>query len=107
MAQGVSTALTNNGVPFMYVDHNVRNSLRYFYAVVAFDVNSVASGPSSLESQRKTKAVTPVRDPLNAQSTGTSVVNLSGRNGPLTTSTVPTIDRARASSAARSRRPAR
>ena len=60
VGQGVTTNLVNGGIPFLFVDHGVRNSLRYFYAVSAFDVNSVASGPSSLESQRKTKAVTPM-----------------------------------------------
>jgi hypothetical protein len=52
-------ALTDNGVPFAYVDREVRNGFRYFYAVTAFDVNSVASGPSSLESPLTTKQATP------------------------------------------------
>ena len=59
VAQGASFTLSNNGVPFVFVDHGVRNSLRYFYTVTAFDVNSLVSGPSSLESARVTKAVTP------------------------------------------------
>jgi hypothetical protein len=59
LAQGVTTTLANTGVPFVFIDQNVRNSLRYFYAVTAFDVNSAVSGPSSLESARVTKAVTP------------------------------------------------
>ena len=54
-----ATTLANNGVPFVFVDRGVRNSLRYFYTVTAFDVNSLVSGPSSLESARVTKAVTP------------------------------------------------
>ena len=65
VAQGVSTALTNNGVPFVFVDHNVRNSLRYFYSVIAFDVNSPAPVPRASSRQRATKAVTPV--PLGGQ----------------------------------------
>ena len=52
--------LRDTGVPFAFVDHDVRNDFRYFYAVTAFDVNSLQSGPSSLESPRRTKAVTPV-----------------------------------------------
>ena len=32
-----------------------RNNVRYFYSVTAFDVNSFASGPSSLESQRSAR----------------------------------------------------
>ena len=51
--------LSNTGVPFAYVDRAVRNSFTYFYAVTSFDVNSVKSGPTSLESPRVTKSVTP------------------------------------------------
>jgi hypothetical protein len=51
--------LTNTGVSFAYTDNNVRNGFTYHYAVTAFDVNSVKSGPSSLESTRITKTVTP------------------------------------------------
>ena len=41
--------LTNTGVSFAYTDTDVLNSLPYFYAVTAFDVNSIASGPGTLE----------------------------------------------------------
>ena len=51
--------LRDTGVPFVYVDETARNNLRYFYAVTAFDVNSFQSGPSSLESPRTTKSITP------------------------------------------------
>jgi hypothetical protein len=51
--------LSNNGVTFVYQDATVRNSFTYYYAVTAFDVNSFASGPSSLESPRITKQTTP------------------------------------------------
>jgi hypothetical protein len=51
--------LANTGVPFMFIDNGVVNSLTYFYAVTAFDVNSVNSGPSSLESARIARPVTP------------------------------------------------
>jgi len=37
----------------------VRNSFTYHYAVTAFDLNSVKSGPTSLESPRVTKSVIP------------------------------------------------
>jgi hypothetical protein len=57
--KSVCPPLTNSGVPFAYTDATPRNSFRYFYAVTAFDVNSYASGPSSLESPRTTKPVTP------------------------------------------------
>ena len=52
-------ALTDNGVPFAYVDRTALDGFRYFYAVTAFDVNSVKSGPTSLESAKVTKSVTP------------------------------------------------
>jgi len=51
--------LTDNGVPFVFVDHNVRNGFRYFYSVTAFDINSFKSGPSSLESPLVTQQATP------------------------------------------------
>src|SRR5438034_108063 len=53
--------LGDTGVPFAFVDKNVRNSFTYFYAVTAFDLNSAKSGPTSLESPRVTKRVTPRR----------------------------------------------
>jgi hypothetical protein len=59
--------LTDNGVPFAYVDNGALNGFRYFYAVTAFDINSVASGPSSLESPLVTKTVTPRATSTNAQ----------------------------------------
>jgi hypothetical protein len=52
-------ALTDGGVPFAFTDKGVRNSLRYTYAVTAFDVNSVSSGPTSLESAGIPQSVTP------------------------------------------------
>lgn len=52
-------ALTDNGVTFAYTDRSVRNLFQYFYSVTAFDINSIASGPTSLESARSTKSVTP------------------------------------------------
>lgn len=51
--------LANTGVPFAFVDTDVRNSFTYHYTVTAFDANSVVSGPSALESPRITKPVIP------------------------------------------------
>ncbi len=51
--------LTNSGISFAFTDNGVRNAFTYFYAVTAFDVNSLKSGPSSLESPRITKSTTP------------------------------------------------
>ncbi|HEU4681467.1 MAG TPA: hypothetical protein VFS51_06970 [Gemmatimonadales bacterium] len=65
--------LANTGVPFAYTDDGSgllsapRNNVRYFYTVTAFDVNSFASGPSSLESQRIARAVVPTRQAPNVQ----------------------------------------
>jgi len=87
-------ALANTGVTFAYVDRGVRNSFNYFYAVTAFDVNSLKSGPTSLESARITRAVTPRApsaqvsagrlSPLNLIATDGTVLN---PNAPL-----PTLD---------------
>jgi hypothetical protein len=55
--------LANTGVGFAYTDATVRNSFTYHYAVTAFDANSLTSAPSSLESPRITKQVTPRRAP--------------------------------------------
>jgi hypothetical protein len=96
IAQGVSTQLVNNGVPFLFIDRNVRNSLRYFYSVVAFDVNSLVSGLSSLESSRATKAVTPVPAAANQQVTSNLVTHVIGRGVATDTiiKTAPTFDAA-------------
>jgi hypothetical protein len=51
--------LANTGVPFAFVDRGVINSLTYWYAVTAFDVNSLASAPSSLESDVRARYVVP------------------------------------------------
>jgi hypothetical protein len=54
--------LRDTGVPFAYTDHGVKNSFTYYYAVTAFDVNSVKSvgvGSTSLESPRTAKTVVP------------------------------------------------
>src|SRR5437667_9310466 len=48
---------------FAYIDQSVRNDFTYFYTVTAFDVNSLRSGPSSLESPKITKQVTPRHAP--------------------------------------------
>jgi hypothetical protein len=95
IAQGVSTQLTNSGVPFLFIDRNVRNSLRYFYSVVAFDVNSLTSGLSSLESNRATKAVTPTPAVSNAVVASSLVTHLLGRDNVAMDTVIkgaPTLD---------------
>jgi hypothetical protein len=89
---GVSTALTNSGVPFLFVDNTARNSVRYFYSVTAFDVNSINSGPSSLESGRATKAITPTPTASNVDNSATITAGIFGRGQALTATAVPTLD---------------
>jgi hypothetical protein len=48
------TPLVSSGVGFAFTDLSVRNNFSYFYSVTAFDVNSLASGPSAIESTRAT-----------------------------------------------------
>ena len=84
--------LANTGVPFVFIDQNVRNSLRYFYSVTAFDVNSLVSGPSSLESARITKAAIPVPAVANDQSEVTLLQGVFGRDELQPARSSPTID---------------
>jgi hypothetical protein len=72
-------ALANTGVPFVFVDRTPRNNFRYFYSVTAFDVNALESGPTSLESPRNTKEVTPVRPASNYENTASLTVHVIGR----------------------------
>lgn len=53
------TALVDDDVPFVFTDSGLTNGMPYVYAVTAFDVNSVVSGPSSLESPLAPRSVTP------------------------------------------------
>jgi hypothetical protein len=88
-------ALADNGVTFAFVDRSVRSSFRYFYAVTAFDVNSVQSGFTSLESAPNAKPVTPRRPASNVTQTA-MVTGLSGSGGVALDPTAPwpTIDAA-------------
>jgi hypothetical protein len=87
-------APSNTGVPFAFVDRGVRNSLTYFYAVTAFDVNSVASGPSSLESAPIARSVTPRSIAGNQVAAGEVLQQLVGGNGQVIDTEVdpPTVD---------------
>jgi hypothetical protein len=87
-------ALANTGVPFSFVDRTPRNNFRYFYSVTAFDVNALESGPSSLESPRNTKSVTPVRLATNFVNEGTLQNHVVGRGVAMDTiiPSDPTID---------------
>ena len=91
------TAITggNSGFPsygdavnFVFVDRGVRNSFSYVYAVTAFDVNSITSGPSSLESPRVVKGVTP-RAPSGQEIRGTLGATQLIARGQVLDSSVP------------------
>ncbi len=72
--------LRDTGIPFVYVDETARNNLRYFYAVTAFDINSFQSGPSSLESPRTTKSVTPSATASNVALAPAAEFNIIGED---------------------------
>jgi len=92
-APSLCPALSDTGVPFVFVDSDVRNNFRYFYAVTAFDVNSWNSGPTNLESARITKAVTPVAPAANYDNTAVVIQGIFGRDSLLDhTAPIPTLD---------------
>lgn len=87
--------LSNTGVPFVYVDDEPRNGLTYFYAVTAFDINSINSTGArntSLESARITKRAVPRTSASNYSNVATTQSGVFGRNGLLTDAAMPTID---------------
>lgn len=53
---GHALALDDTGVPFTFDDVDVQPGERYYYRVTAFDINSLRSAPSSLESASPTKS---------------------------------------------------
>jgi hypothetical protein len=78
-ASGNTPELEDNGVPFTFLDTGVRSNLRYFYSVTAFDVNSIQSGPSAIESPRNTKPIIPQAGAGNFQSSATLTQTVEGR----------------------------
>lgn len=89
---GRNPALTNSGVAFSFIDRGVRNTFSYFYAVTSFDVNSFSSGPSSLESAKIVKNVTPRASSGQEVVGQLSALQLLGADGSVLTGTEPTID---------------
>jgi hypothetical protein len=90
---GVTPELSDEGVPFTFLDTGVRSNLRYFYSVTAFDVNSFQSGPSTIESPRNTKSITPQALGSNVQSTATLTPFVEGRGVNVSQGAAPpTID---------------
>jgi hypothetical protein len=87
--------LSNTGVPFVFVDRTPRNNFRYFYSVTAFDINSIESGPTSLESPRVTRPVQPIRPAGNYENFGRLATSLVGRGKRVDTLfSDPTLDAA-------------
>ena len=86
--------LEDTGIPWGYVDSDVVNNFTYFYAVSAFDINSAASGPYSLESTIIGFPVTPRQDEQNLELAGAITGFLSGDDGAALdpNAPLPTID---------------
>ncbi|HQR18085.1 MAG TPA: hypothetical protein PK948_06925 [Gemmatimonadales bacterium] len=89
-ASGGFPPLENTEVPFVFVDPGVRNNFNYYYVVTAFDINSLASGPSSLESPKSNPlAVTPQAPASNYANSTTFSTGIYGRNVALTSAGSP------------------
>jgi hypothetical protein len=84
-AYGAMPPLEDTGMPFVYVDKTAKNNLRYFYAVTAFDVNSIQSGPSSLESAKISKNAIPMHPGSNYDNVGIVDIGVFGRGVNMTT----------------------
>ncbi|UCF21472.1 MAG: hypothetical protein JSU87_08835 [Gemmatimonadota bacterium] len=84
--------LTNSGIPFSFVDRNVRNGFQYFYKVTAFDVNSLRSGPSSLESAGATKTTFPQAPASDLTQAEFSVALIDRDGNTLVPGDPPTVD---------------
>jgi hypothetical protein len=80
------------GVPFVYVDNTVANNHTYFYSVTAFDMNSIRSGPSSLESARLTKVIVPSPAPVGTVADHSLAFQTVGRGLVLPAGADPTLD---------------
>jgi len=95
-------ALNDGGVPFIFVDKagqvncgkcGVSNGVNYYYSVTAFDVNAPGHGPTSLESAKVTKQVTPQATGGDISISSTTGNGTFGRGTtPLTDNVMPTLD---------------
>jgi hypothetical protein len=56
---GTALHMVDSGIETVLADTTVENGFQYYYKVTAFDINSLRSGPSSLESSGKVKAASP------------------------------------------------
>lgn len=89
---GTARDMTNSGIPFAFVDTNVRNGFQYFYQVTAFDINSFRSGPASLESSSDTKEAFP-QNPSSDLTSAQFSVGLFGRGEEPLQIDPPSLDR--------------
>lgn len=93
-ADTVTLDPADEGIPFAYVDNGLRNGITYRYIVTAFDVNSVASGATSLESARVPQFVTPRKDPNNFVYASFTSSTTTATGAPLPTIPHPTVNSA-------------
>ncbi|MES2123939.1 MAG: hypothetical protein V4503_04540, partial [Gemmatimonadota bacterium] len=87
-----SASFSGTGVPFAFTDTDVRNTSSYYYAVTAFDYNSIQSGPASLESARVPKRAVPLVSATNYATGVTVESGVYGRRGLPTDNVAPTLD---------------
>ena len=93
IGSGGAQPLSDTGVPFTLIDRDVKNGFRYFYKVTSFDVNSLKSGPSSLESSSEIKNATPQKNAATLASPALKVSITGSDNVPLNPDAPqPTID---------------
>jgi hypothetical protein len=88
--------LAETEVPFLFVDDDVSNGFTYHYAVTAFDVNSILSGPSSLESPLVSQSTMPRSTAANKVAADDVTLELIDRDGNALdpAAAYPTIDAA-------------
>ncbi|HSK18677.1 MAG TPA: hypothetical protein VK912_06020 [Longimicrobiales bacterium] len=87
---GTALPLNDTGIPFAFIDTEVRSGFRYYYRVTAFDINSLESSPTSLESTSEVKHIMP-RSVASSTTAADVAVGLFGRTALLPGAT-PAID---------------
>ena len=86
---GGTPVLNDTGVPFTFVDNTVSNGFTYFYAVTAFDVNSIRSGPAAMESVPTAQPTAPRVASGQTSGTVAPVLTLLGADGSVLDPTAP------------------
>jgi len=80
--------LRDTGVPFVFIDTEAHNGATWLYSVTAFDVNSVRSGRTTLESQPAIKSVVP-RTPSGNTTPAAIVLEMLGDDSVALDPTLP------------------